>query len=118
LDAEVIALLDTGAEASVISEELFNSLTEEGLKILHIPVVNCVLSSAFGRSRRIRKQALIEFQVEGDLYEQVIMVVPQLVTELILGNDFFYDYQVNLDFASGSLGLREMELQEYTAFMT
>jgi hypothetical protein len=55
-DKEIIALLDSGAEVSVMSEELFNSLLERELKFLHIPVTNCVLSSAWlSKSKRIKK---------------------------------------------------------------
>jgi hypothetical protein len=60
-------------------------LTESGLQLLHIPVVNGVLISAWGsRTKRIRKQALIPIKIDDEMYEQVFMVAPQLLANAIL----------------------------------
>jgi hypothetical protein len=94
---EVIALLDTGAECSVMSEKLFTSLINDGMKLLYIPVVNCLLSTAFGRkSRRVKRQALIEFRIGEQLYELTVIVAPAPVTDIILGSDLINEYAVNL----------------------
>jgi hypothetical protein len=90
---EVVGLLDCGAQVSVMSGDLFDSLSDDGLELLHIPVVNCILSSAFGKeSTRIKKQALVEFKIGDDQFEVTMMIAPKLAAEMILGINFFYDY--------------------------
>jgi hypothetical protein len=96
---EFIGLVDRGAEISVLSENLFNSLTEDWLNFLHGPVSNCVLSSAWRScSKRFKKHALIEFVIGHDRYELVFMIAPHLTTDAILGWNFSNDYQVIVDF--------------------
>jgi hypothetical protein len=48
----VVGLIDTGAEGSIMSEQLFNSLESKGVIILSIPTTNCVLTAAFGRKSK------------------------------------------------------------------
>jgi hypothetical protein len=69
-----------------MSEELFTCLISDGMKLLYIPVVNCLLSTAFGKkSRRVKRQALIVFRIGEQLYELTVIVAPEHVTEIILG---------------------------------
>jgi hypothetical protein len=78
--------LDSGAEISILSEELFEYLTDSGLQLLHIPV----LVSAWGsRTTRIKKQVLLPVRIDNEVYEKVFMVAPQLLTSAILGANFF-----------------------------
>lgn len=44
---QVFAMVDSGAEISLLSEELFNRLLDGGLHVLYIPVVNGTLISAW-----------------------------------------------------------------------
>jgi hypothetical protein len=91
-----------------MSEELFTSLINDGVKLLHIPVVNC-LSTAFGKkSRRVKRQALIEFKIGEQLYELTVIVAPELVTDIILGSDLMNEYAVNLYYSEGTF---EMKLE-------
>jgi predicted aspartyl protease len=95
-EQEAVALVDSGADSSIISQELFEPLINKGVPILHIPVVGCV---AFGRnSKRIKKQALIEFTLNEDKYEVKALVAPELATSVIIGTDFLNEYRVKLDF--------------------
>jgi hypothetical protein len=53
-----------------------------------------VLTSAFGRnSKRIKKQALIEFTLNEDKYEVMALVAPELATSVIIGTDFLNEYR-------------------------
>ncbi|KDR14848.1 hypothetical protein L798_11488 [Zootermopsis nevadensis] len=98
-DKELIAILDSGAEMSIISETLVDALIESGLKLLRIPVVNGVLISAWGsRTKMIRKQALIPIKIDDQMYEQVFMVAPQLLAHAILEANILNDFQVVVDF--------------------
>jgi hypothetical protein len=47
-ERQIIGLIDTDDEVSLISEALYNSLAESGLKFLELTVCNSVLLSAFG----------------------------------------------------------------------
>jgi hypothetical protein len=91
---EIFALLDNGAEVSVLSESLFGRLTEEGLRILHIPVAT--------KTKRIMKKALVEFGVGRGRFEFIFMVAPQLPTDIISGADVLTEYHVVMDFSDKS----------------
>jgi hypothetical protein len=98
-EQKLIGILDTGAEATLMSEHLFESLTNRGVKFLSIPVVNCVLHSAFGKkSKRIKTQALVEFKLGNEIYKQISLIAPHLVVDMLIGVDFFYEYKVHIDF--------------------
>jgi hypothetical protein len=106
-EQKVIGILDTGAEATLMSEHLFESLTNRAVKFLSIPVVNRVLHSAFGKkSKRIKTQALVEFKVRSEIYEQVALIAPDLVVDMLLGVDFFDEYKIHIDFRSKSFETR------------
>jgi hypothetical protein len=60
--------LDSGSEKSIISEKIYDKLIEAGVPILELSLQNVVLVIAFGnRTRRIRKQAYLEFKI-GDCF--------------------------------------------------
>jgi hypothetical protein len=64
-----IAVLDTGAKISLMPERIFEDLLAKGLKAPQLPVVNGALITAFGnRTKRIKRQALIEFKINGVSY--------------------------------------------------
>jgi cystathionine beta-lyase family protein involved in aluminum resistance len=71
-----------------------------------------VEACAFGkRSKRIRRQALIEFTVGNDLFEGVFMITPQLTNETIIGCQLLKEYFISLNFAKESFSYaREGEL--------
>ena len=54
------AVIDTGSQISLLSEELYHELRSEGMKGLELAVQNAVLVSAFGnKSKRIRVQTVL-----------------------------------------------------------
>jgi transposase InsO family protein len=98
-DREVISLLDSGADSAIMSTELFEYLMKDGLKFLQIPIVNCVLVTAFGnKSKKIRSQALIEFKIDQTHYELAVILAPNMATDFILGMNFMIDYKVQINF--------------------
>jgi len=93
------ALIDTGCQCSTISEELFNELKAKGLDSLELPTQNVVLKSAFtGRTKRIKRQALVKLQIHNVSFDQIILISPHLVPPLLLGIDFCMDNHVVIDF--------------------
>jgi hypothetical protein len=54
-----------------------------------MPIQNIVLVSAFGnRTRRIKKQAMVEVTIHEYVFDHVFLVSAQIVTPLILGMDY------------------------------
>lgn len=98
---KVIGILDSGAEATLVAEQLFERLTSKGAQLLSIPAVNCTLRSAFGgRSKRIKLQALIEIKIGEVTFEKIVLIAPNLVTDMLIGSDFMDEYGVNIDFVN------------------
>jgi hypothetical protein len=94
---KIISLIDTGAEISVISQELFEKLMEDGIEIPTLPISNCLLEAAFGtKSQRIKRQALLNFTIDGSPYEAIALISPRLTMYMILGVDFFREYRVTI----------------------
>jgi hypothetical protein len=90
-------LIDTGAEISVISQELFEKLMEDGIEIPTLPISNCLLEAAFGiKSQRIKRQALLNFTMDGSPYEATALIAPRLTMYMILGVDFLREYRVTI----------------------
>jgi hypothetical protein len=103
---EISAMLDTGCELSILNEQLYNKLRLLGLNCLELPTQHLNLVSAFnGRSKRIRKQALLEIQIGDSTADQVILISPQLLTDAILGIDFLVDHAAELSFPDTMVSL-------------
>jgi len=93
------ALIDTGCQRSIISEELYNEFKARGLDSLELPTQNMVLKSAFiGRTKRVKLQALVKLQINNVSLDQIILISPHLFTPLLLGMDFCMDNHVVIDF--------------------
>jgi hypothetical protein len=95
----VKALIDSGSQISLMSDELYDKLKLSGYSTLEIPVQSTVLITAFqSKSRRVRLQALLEFSITGNEYEQIFLIAPKLITPVILGADFLYNNRTVIDF--------------------
>jgi hypothetical protein len=89
-------------------EEVYNNLVAGGLQPFHLPVTGGVLTSAFGtRSKRIRKQALIQFKIDDVCLEQVFMIAANVMADAILGANFLTDNKVVIDFREKSFTTRQ-----------
>jgi hypothetical protein len=70
-----------------------------GVDVMDLPINNVVLLNAFGgKTRRIRKQVYLEFTLGSDIFEQIFLVCPQLVSDGILGSDFAIEIKIIMDF--------------------
>jgi len=88
-EERLIAVLDTGAEISLMPERIFKDLLAKVLRAPQLPVLNGALITAFGsRTKRIKRQAFFEFETDGVSYEQVFMIAPNLEPDAILGTKF------------------------------
>jgi hypothetical protein len=69
-----------------------------------LPLENVVLVKAFGRrSRKITRQALLEFAIGEDDFEGVFMMSPQLANEDIIGCQMLKEYGININVERGSI---------------
>jgi hypothetical protein len=101
------AVLDTGREASILSEPLYNELKVNGIESLELPTQNVVLVAAFSRkTHRVRKQVFLTLKF-GDIHiDQIFYVSEQLQTPMLIGYYFCITNGIILDFQKGKLILQ------------
>jgi len=69
------AVLDTGCEASILSEQLYNELKLNGVESLELPTKNVVLVEAFNRkAHRVRKQVFLTLKFRDIHINQIFLV--------------------------------------------
>jgi hypothetical protein len=67
--------------------------------MLHIPITWAVLISAWGnRTKKIKTQALVPFEMSGGYFEQKCIIALGLIADCILGGDFLGKFQVTFSF--------------------
>ena len=104
---EVSALLDTGCELSIQNEQLYNKFRPLGLNCPELPTQHLNLVSALNeRSKRIRKQALLEIQIDDNKVDQDVLLTSQLLTDAILVLDFLIDHAAELSFPDRKVALK------------
>jgi hypothetical protein len=98
-EEEIPALIDTGCKMSILNENLYKKLRHAGSKCPELPTQHVNRVSAFNNKRkRVRKQALLEVDIDSTKLEQVMLLSTQLLTEVILGSDFLIIYQAETSF--------------------
>jgi hypothetical protein len=96
---DITAIVDSGSEVNLLSERVYEQLTKMGLEIPVLPVENVILVTAFGkRSKRIRRQALLEFSISHDVFETTFMISAQLANDAIIGSQFLKEYGFRINF--------------------
>jgi hypothetical protein len=93
------AMLDSGSEVNLISQDKFDQLQKVGIEVLTLPVQGINIVTAFGkRSKSIKLQLLTEFTIGGERFEAVLLVASQLNCDVILGCNFLKEYGIQLRF--------------------
>jgi hypothetical protein len=99
-----IALLDSGSEVNLISQNKFNQLESSGIALLTLPVQGINLITAFGKkSKCVKLQLLTEFSIDEEKFEAVFLVAPQLNCDVILGCQFLKEHRIQLCFDTGTI---------------
>jgi isopentenyl phosphate kinase len=71
------AVIDTGRQVSLLTEELYHKLRSEGVEALELCVQNAVLVSAFGnKTRRIRAQAMLPIRIGDIVADHIFLISP------------------------------------------
>jgi hypothetical protein len=74
------AILDTGCEASIISESMYRELKAKGVESLELPTQNVVLVGAFnGKEQRVRKQVYLTLKFGEVFIDHVFLVSEHLM---------------------------------------
>jgi hypothetical protein len=95
----VTAVVDSGSEATIISQEVYDKLINSNVQVLHIPITGAVLVSAWGnRTKKIKLQALIPFTMSGNNFEHNCLIAPGMIADCIIGADFLDKFQATVDF--------------------
>lgn len=89
------ALVDTGYQASGISEEFFEELKREFGKLPTFPVNGVTLYGAFvDKGRKVTYQTMISISLGSINFEVPVLVVPDLKRCIILGYDWMLDNNI------------------------
>jgi hypothetical protein len=95
-----------GCEWSIMNEHLYNRLRHEGLKCCELPTQHVNLLSAFNKkSHRVKKQAMLDVKIGDFKINQIVLLSPQLLTDVILGLDFLTEYNAVINFTERSITL-------------
>jgi hypothetical protein len=95
-ETRLLAYIDTGAESSTISEAAYQSIIATGYANLQFPVDETVLDSNF-HAQRIKTRIVLEFKIDGDIFEYTFLVTPKSVDPVILGADFLQENNIVID---------------------
>jgi hypothetical protein len=96
---EVPSILHTGSELSLMNQELYDKLRDKGMNNLELPVQNINLVSAFSdKSRKLKKQAVLTLNFGEVSVDQIFLIAPGLMTEVLLGVDFCVANEVKISF--------------------
>ena len=109
-EIEAWSLLDTGSQVTAMSEKFYEKLKSKR-KLLEMPVSNILVSTAIGKkSTSVKKQILVEFEIDGFKGSQVCIIIPYLSSEVILGNDWNLKNGIIINYNSQSIQIRDKQI--------
>jgi hypothetical protein len=87
LENDILALIDSGAELSCISSDLFDKININN-KIPILPVVGVSIIVANGKKTKpIKRQCFLNITFEDEQPEKCFLIVDNLVLPILLGSD-------------------------------
>jgi len=90
----VIAVVDSGSEATILAQELFNKVATSNIEMLHIPITSAVLISVCSNcTKKTETQALVPFEMSGRYFEHTF-----IIADCILGAEVVDKFQVTVSF--------------------
>ena len=82
-----------------MSQDLYNKLRDNGMRNLELPVQNMKLVSAFNdRATKVKTQALLTLEFGEVSVDQIFLIVPRLMTQVLIGVDFCVVNKVTISF--------------------
>jgi hypothetical protein len=95
-ETRLLARIDTGTEVSIISEAAYQSIIATGYANLQFPVDVDVMSFNF-HAQRIKTSIVLEFKIDGDIFEYTFLVEPKSLDPVLLGADFLRENNIVID---------------------
>lgn len=112
-DIEVTALVDSGSQVEVVSQEWYDNNKERLGKVEVLPMANTIISTALGiKSKVIRKQIMLRVNIENFTDDVVFLVIPGLSRSCIIGINVLKLYNCILDFKNYKLILNMYNPEE------
>ncbi|XP_049948433.1 uncharacterized protein LOC126456730 [Schistocerca serialis cubense] len=110
---EIEALVDTGSEACAVSKRLYEQILKANISLPSFPVSGVRIVNALGaRSKPIKEQVLITFEIEGEEYEATFLVVAGLNTSITLGIDWLNELDAVVSFDEGTVKVKGRKGEE------
>ena len=107
------AMIDTGSEVTLISQEFFNHLkdvTQYDFPIF--PATGLYLRGVTGvKSKNVQSQILIDFNFGGQIFQKSVLVVPSINVSFILGIDFLVQFNGSIDCANKCINLSNGDIK-------
>ena len=95
----IIAVVDSGSEATILAQELFKKLAPKNIEMLHILTMSIVSILVWGnRTKKIKTQALVPFEMSSGYFEHIYITAPGMIADCILRVDFLDKFQVTISF--------------------
>lgn len=106
-NVEVKALIDSGSQLNGISESWFNENKEKLGQLEILNLSNTHIIGALGmKSKLIRKQLLLEVQINDYKFDLVFFVIPSLNKDCILGINMLKEGECNIDFLKHTMTIQ------------
>ena len=97
-------LLDSGSEINCMNDEVFASFINKKLDVLVLPVMNVGIRGATGRKAcKIKKRVEVLLHFCSIPVHIECYVVPNLISPILLGSEFFWKYSATLDYNTQTL---------------
>ena len=101
-------LIDTGSQVNAISEKWFKNKKNKLGNVETLRLSNTVIKGATGqRSKRVTQQVLLTTKIGDVEMDGVFLVVPELVTDCIIGIGLLEEYGCIIDFRNQQVTIPE-----------
>lgn len=91
------ALVDTGAQVSAITKDLYDELIAKGIFVDTVPIKKLALKGAFSeKGSSVAYKAQLTLRMKGKVFVQEFCVVPRMIHPLVLGIDFLNEYKATI----------------------
>lgn len=113
---EIRALVDTGAQISVIAKELYQELQAKGARMITVPIAKFPVKGAFSdKGEVLAYKIAIDMKIKEQLYNGEFYVVKRLPYRMIIGIEFLVAHKAIINCATNRV---EIQLNEIPRVVT
>lgn len=111
----VRALIDTGAQISMVTKNLYEKLRTNGVNMTEIPITKFPVRGAFSdKGEIIAYKIFVEMEIENKKFNGEFYIAKKLPYQMLLGIEFLTAHRAVIDCATNHIGL---QLKEETKVM-